>query len=668
MLNEEQRAQIERNRLEALKRLAERKSRISVAGDTPNGVVGLKPQSSGHSDLAADLSKLAPMKRPASVATFSDSTAKKTQPPKSESIPATGLKPKLQLTSPNTVSVTATQSVRRVCQQSIPQSVFDARENQMTVPLMHLNALIDALPPSDRPVAPNVIPKTVLSFFDAQSMAVRRAEIAADYRVSAAINPELYEALFPYQKEGVHAAIARRGRIMLADEMGLGKSIQAIAIASYYRREWPLLIIAPASMVASWHVQILQWLPELSEENLAVIYDGKAVDMSRLVTILSYDLATKLVELLENRRFRVAIVDECHALRNMETKRSKTLVPLLKGIERVIMLSGTPALSRPMELFPQLQVINPRLFPKLHEYGLRYCNGRQTLYGWDWRGHSNSKELHVILEQLIMIRRMKSQVLNQLPRKIRHQIYLKVSNSSHDYKMFELQAAEFNSHLLADDLNDPMAVEAALNSMGKRAEYMALWRKSGELKLPAMIEYVEDLLEGRHKMLIFGHHQTILDGFEQHLLGKKTPYIRIDGRTPTSERQNLCTKFQSEDEVRIALLSITAASTGLTLTKASTVIFAEIFFNPGVLVQAEDRAHRIGQVDSVNVHYLLAKGTTDDKIWPIILRKLNILESVGLGKNDFKDMASRDHEQGQSSMDRWLTKAPAASHEQEPSP
>lgn len=118
----------------------------------------------------------------------------------------------------------------------------------------------------------------------------------------------------------------------------------------------------------------------------------------------------------------------------------------------------------------------------------------------------------------------------------------------------------------------------------------------------------------------------------------------------------MCSSFQNDEEIRLALLSITAASTGLTLTKATTVIFAELFWNPGVLVQAEDRAHRIGQIDSVNVHYLLAKGTTDDHIWPLILKKLNTLESVGLGKNDFKGITAREHDQNQLTIDKFFHK------------
>ena len=193
-----------------------------------------------------------------------------------------------------------------------------------------------------------------------------------------------------------------------------------------------------------------------------------------------------------------------------------------------------------------------------------------------------------------------------------------------------------------------------LEDMQKHGQLMDLWKKTAEAKLPAMKEYIEDLLEAGHKMLIFAHHQSVLDAFEATFMEKHHRHIRIDGKTPPSSRQDLCNSFQQDPAIRMALLSITAASTGLTLTAATTVVFAELFWNPGVMVQAEDRAHRIGQCDSVNVHYLLAKGTTDDNVWPLILKKLNTLESVGLGKNDFKGMANREHDKDQPHIDLML--------------
>lgn len=144
---------------------------------------------------------------------------------------------------------------------------------------------------------------------------------------------------------------------------------------------------------------------------------------------------------------------------------------------------------------------------------------------------------------------------------------------------------------------------------------MALWRRTAQIKLPAIQEYISDLLDSGHKMLVFAHHRFVLDALQAYLHSSKCAHIRIDGQTATNARHSLCDQFQDDSKLRVALLSITAASTGLTLTAATTVLFAELFFNPGIMTQAEDRAHRIGQTDNVSVHYLLARGTTDDRIW-----------------------------------------------------
>lgn len=306
---------------------------------------------------------------------------------------------------------------------------------------------------------------------------------------------------------------------------------------------------------------------------------------------------------------------------------------MCQAAERVVLLSGTPALSRPVELFPQISAVAPWLFGQgssttkpsnasssssqssssFFEFGLRYCAGRQGSFGWDWRGASHLTELQLVLERTILLRRVKEQVLKQLPRKIRQQVFLKIPAAT-------LKALE--RHRLAIDeqqqqSSQPPRPPIDEDILNPRAELMDLWRRTAEAKLPAMLEYLSDLLESVPKLLLFAHHRSILDAFESWL-GKERAdlgLIRIDGQTAPCDRQGLCTRFQTDPSVRVALLSITAASTGLTLTAAATVVFAELFWNPGVLVQAEDRAHRIGQNDSVVVHYLLAKGTSDDTVW-----------------------------------------------------
>ena len=179
------------------------------------------------------------------------------------------------------------------------------------------------------------------------------------------------ESLFPFQLQGIQWAVRNEGRCILADDMGLGKSIQALGIAMYYKQEWPVLIVAPASMVATWVEQVKRWIPELEEDvDVEAIFEGKNARFEgKAMNIMSYDLAVKLICTIKGKKFRVIIADESHAIRNRETKRSKTLVPLFKQAKRIILLSGTPALSRPVELFAQLECVCPRLFPGFTEYG-----------------------------------------------------------------------------------------------------------------------------------------------------------------------------------------------------------------------------------------------------------------------------------------------------------
>lgn len=169
------------------------------------------------------------------------------------------------------------------------------------------------------------------------------------------------------------------------------------------------------------------------------------------------------------------------------------------------------------------------------------------------------RELQIVLENTVMIRRTKDQVLKELPRKIRQQVFLKIDPKD----LREL-------HSQTDALSMMGEASTTLEGLFQRAEYMAVWKRTGEVKLKAMLAYVEDLLDGRpQKILLFAHHIAILDAFEAHFVeqqasnGRGVKCIRIDGRTPPSDRQDLCSQFQRDDSIRLALLSITAASVGI---------------------------------------------------------------------------------------------------------
>nr|XP_008120503.1 PREDICTED: SWI/SNF-related matrix-associated actin-dependent regulator of chromatin subfamily A-like protein 1 isoform X2 [Anolis carolinensis] len=468
------------------------------------------------------------------------------------------------------------------------------------------------------------LPKPVVQVFASQfGKSVLKAADVPEADLSE-VEPHVVNSLMPFQREGVNFAISRDGRLLLADDMGLGKTIQAICIAAYYQKEWPLLVIAPSSVRYTWAEAFHRWLPSLSADTISVIATGKDCLMARLINIVSFDLLSKMEKQLKTT-FQVVIVDESHFLKNGKTARCRAAMPLLKAAKRVILLSGTPAMSRPAELYTQMAAVRPFSFSQFHAFGLRYCDAKQRPWGWDYSGSSNLGELKLLLEESIMIRRLKSNVLSQLPAKQRKMVVVAPEGINARTKA-ELAAA---------------AKEMAKGYKSKQEEKEALllfYNRTAEAKIHCIIEYILDLLEsGKEKFLVFAHHKLVLDAIAEALAKKHIGYIRIDGSTPSAERQSLCQEFQLSEKLSVAVLSLTAANMGLTLSSADLVVFAELFWNPGVLIQAEDRAHRIGQTSSVNIHYLVAKGTADDYLWPMIQEKIRVLGEAGLSEAKFSE-------------------------------
>ena len=213
------------------------------------------------------------------------------------------------------------------------------------------------------------------------TFSMHKRQITLDYSseepVKEAINrlPVSFKnKLFPFQAQGIAFGIEKKGRILLADEMGIGKTIQAIGIAYIYRSNWPLLIICPASLKLNWRKEILQWLPEIKDEAIQVLSSSKEdlLKQSEII-IVSYDLLTRINHILSDYKFDMIIADEAHYIKSETAKRSKALLPCLKTSKRVLLLSGTPILARPAEVFNLLNGLRPDIFDDFYPYGERYC-------------------------------------------------------------------------------------------------------------------------------------------------------------------------------------------------------------------------------------------------------------------------------------------------------
>lgn len=442
-------------------------------------------------------------------------------------------------------------------------------------------------------------------------------------------------SLYGYQKAGIKYIIDKNGRALLADEMGLGKTVQAILASKFFFRDWPVVVIAPSSLLYNWKKEFLQWLPDLKEEDITIITESKE-NPSSLITIASYDYVVKKSHLLhEYIGIRgVLIVDESHNVKNIDANRTKAIISLAHASLRCIFISGTPILNTPIEIFTQANALYPNIFPDYETFAFRYCDAQWTKYGLDISGASNLEELHHILRDNMMVRRLKNDVLTQLPEKRRSTIYIDVSDNENSTLLYELNSnlrTIIKDKLFATNFNLLETKKELLsykkNGEKSDCESMALeaYRLSGLAKLPYIKEWITDKINVEmDKLIIFGHHKEFLSGIEEIVKELGLGYIKIDGSTDKKDRFEYVEQFQTDQFIQVAILSINAASVGLTLTSSSNIFMGEIPFTSGIALQAEDRIHRNGQEEKCNIYYGIGNNSVDPALWNNLLRKNEI--------------------------------------------
>ncbi|CRL01400.1 CLUMA_CG014355, isoform A, partial [Clunio marinus] len=449
---------------------------------------------------------------------------------------------------------------------------------------------------------------------------IQRAIVASDESCLDSIESELTQTLLDFQKESICYGIARGGRVLLGDDMGLGKTRQALAIADFYRNDWPLLILTTASLRIMWRDQIVDLLPNVNVHDIRVMETSKESIGGAKVVICSYSGLENNMKRLMLHGFGMVIYDESHSLKNVKAKQTKNATELADKAFRVVLITGTPALSRPAELFPQLAILDSR-FADWWSFTRRYCKGHQTQFGWDATGSSNLDELNVVLRKKFIIRRTKeelNEVFSGLGKKLREVVMLK------DFKI-----NESNNKIMKGFAQKFQENRGALKQ--QKSILMNWYTQTAELKAESVCRYIEDILKKNdEKLIIFAAHFSVMDALSNCLTNNKVCYVRIDGKTSSDVRQLNVNRFQNDSNVRCAILSIRACSAGITLTAASTVIFTELDWTPSMIIQAEGRVHRIGQEKQVKIIFLIAPGTADDEIWNLLNEKQKNLTKVGL--------------------------------------
>lgn len=366
----------------------------------------------------------------------------------------------------------------------------------------------------------------------------------AEVRALYARMPAFLEAaLLPFQREGVLFGLARAGRCLIADEMGVGKTVQAIALASCFQEEWPLLVIVPASLRLVWAEELEKWLPHLRPACIHLV-EGKEDRVARgalpLVTITSYEMMQRLTcdacknrvvqgagmragrrpscrdlqNCMASQRWKVVIVDESHTLRTSnkppDALHTEATVTAVKLARRAILLTGTPSLSRPFDLFRQVDAVAPGLLGANRIcFASAYCNRREvalTVHNgerttrWDVGGLSRGGELHDMLKAEVMLRRLKQDVLSQLPPKRRQVIRLPKPAASEWPKLAEgatrhADDSEGSASSASEDEGEEGAEDA--DGGGQSAKPMSAAHRTGLAKASSVIDWLMTALGAR---------------------------------------------------------------------------------------------------------------------------------------------------------------------------
>jgi SWI/SNF-related matrix-associated actin-dependent regulator of chromatin subfamily A-like protein 1 len=469
-----------------------------------------------------------------------------------------------------------------------------------------------------------------------QEIREQHARAAGLVALSSATDAPLHVAglggeLKPFQRAGVSYLLERR-RAFLADEQGLGKTIEALA-AIEAAGAYPAVVVCPASLKLNWLRELEHWLPQRSTRALSGNgggndgdgNDGDATQAAADITIVNYDIVAARLQELCALEPQALVLDESHYCKNAAAKRTQAVQRLSSVLPReglVLALSGTPVTNRPAELISQLRILG-----RLEDFG----SGAH--FGQRFRGSDAHLRLHWHLRARCFVRRLKADVLPQLPAKTRAIVPVELDNEA-EYRLAERDLiAWLRSQPL--DLRELDAKVAAALRAERLVRCNALKLLAARGKLHAALAWIHDFCSSGERLVVFAGHREI----QRAVLARFPTALHILGEDTAAARDAALRAFQAADASeanQLIVCSIEVAGHGLTLTRSSNVAFLELGWTPAKHDQAEDRCHRIGQQDAVNAYYLLAAGTIDETISAALERKRAVIGAVtdGLEENE----------------------------------
>ena len=428
----------------------------------------------------------------------------------------------------------------------------------------------------------------------------------------------------PFQKAAIEFALLHPNTL-IGDDPGTGKTIEAIGYINNKDNLEKILITCPSSALLWWKETLAGWLIKPLTVDIA---STKYIPTTNIV-LLSHDVLRRSINEYAFKRWDLVIVDEAHKFKNYKAKRSKALYSLNSDYN--LYLTGSPIVNRPIELWPLLHRLDPKRWNNYFKYIKRYCNAHKDDWGhWVLTGASNLEELQKILRSTVMIRRLKSEVLPDLPPKFRQVIELPIEQAHRILAEEREEYEKQDQHLQAlrqavekakvsDKKEDyleavralKIAVRVAFNQMSK------VRHKTSLAKLPAVIDHIKDVLETKSKLVVYAHHHDIIQFIKQEFPNS----VILTGNENYKQRAAAVEKFQTNTTCSIFIGSIQAAGISISLTAADQAIFAELDWSPGNITQAEDRLLRIGQHSNVLIQHLVLEGSLDAKMAKTLIEK-----------------------------------------------
>jgi SWI/SNF-related matrix-associated actin-dependent regulator 1 of chromatin subfamily A len=415
-----------------------------------------------------------------------------------------------------------------------------------------------------------------------------------------------------FQIEAVIEA-RRRRNMLIADQMGVGKTVEAIGIINDDESIRKVLIVCPASLRLNWRRELINWLTR--RDTTIGVATVKRWSLSDIV-ICGYDSLKPLHRNIHNTQWDLVICDEAHYLKNPSSRRTLELFgrehkdpirirPKLEA-KRWILLTGTPIVNRPYELWPLVHHLDPDTFNDKDEFIQKYCGGKKRGQKISDIGEKNLNDLHKLLKDTVMIRRLKQDVLPELPPKIRQLILLPDDNLKGivhrervGYRAVQqaLSMARLKAELAKTAENPALYTEAVKEL--RQAEFMSIQQitklryETALAKVPLVVEYIHHVLEHVPKVVVFAHHTAVIENIA---LDFGDAVVTVHGKHETTKRQAAIDRFQTDPKCKVFIGSVEAAGYGHTLTAAQVVVFAELTWTPSSLTQAEDRCIAKGQL------------------------------------------------------------------------